>query len=97
MKRTNPQPSIVSLRANLASTFCALLLFNREIEMQTSNRHHANRPSRYTDADYARMEAAIQARERLIAMQRARERLARLAFTAMVIFLVIAMFYAGTN
>ena len=65
--------------------------------MQTSNRQHANRPSRYTDADYARMEAAIKARERLIAMQRARERIARLAFVATVIFLTVALFYAGTN
>lgn len=65
--------------------------------MQTSNRNHANRPSRYTNADYARMEAAIQARERMIAMQRARERIARLAFTAMVIFLAVAMFYGATG
>lgn len=65
--------------------------------METSNRHHANRPSRYTAADYARMEAAIRARERMIAMQRARERIALIAFMAMVIFLTVALFYAGTN
>lgn len=65
--------------------------------METSNRHHANRPSRYTDADYARMEAAIQARERMIAMQRAKERIARLAFMAMAIFLAVAMFYGATG
>lgn len=65
--------------------------------METSNRHHANRPSRYTAADYARMDAAIQARERLIAMQRARERIARLAFVAMVIFLTVALFYAASG
>lgn len=65
--------------------------------MQTSNRYHANRPSRYTDADYARMDAAIKARERLIAMQRAKERIARLAFMAMVIFLAVALFYVGTG
>ena len=65
--------------------------------MQTSNRHHSNRPSRYTDADYARMDAAIKARERMIAMQRARERIARLAFVAMVIFLTVALFYAASG
>ena len=50
-----------------------------------------------TPSDIARMNAAIVARDKRVAIAEMKERLARLTFCAVVIFLGVAMFYAGTN
>ena len=50
-----------------------------------------------TPADIARMNAAITARDKRVAIERMKERLARLAVCAITIFLGIALFYGATN
>ena len=50
-----------------------------------------------TPSDIARMNAAIAAHDKRVAIVEMKERLARLAFCVVVIFLGVAMFYAATG
>lgn len=50
-----------------------------------------------TPSDIARMNVAIAARDKRVAIERMKERLARLAVCAMVIAIGVAMFYVGTE
>lgn len=50
-----------------------------------------------TPSDIARMNAAIAARDKRVAIERMKERLARLAVCAIAIFLGVAMFYGATG
>ena len=50
-----------------------------------------------TPSDIARMNAAIAARNKRVAIERMKERLARLAVCAMVIVIGVAMFYGATG
>ena len=50
-----------------------------------------------TPSDIARMNAAIAARDKRVAIERMKEGLARLAVCAMVIAIGVAMFYGATG
>ena len=50
-----------------------------------------------TPSDIARMNAAIAARDKRVAIAEMKERLARLAVCAMVIAIGVAMFYVGLS
>ena len=50
-----------------------------------------------TPADIAGMNAAIAARDKRVAIERMKERLARRAVCAIAIFLGVAMFYGATG
>ena len=50
-----------------------------------------------TPSDIARMNAAIAARDKRVAIAEMKERLARLVCIALGIFIVIAMFYGATG
>lgn len=52
---------------------------------------------RQTPSDIARMNAAIAARDKRVAIAEMKERLARLVFCAVVIFIGVALFYAATG
>lgn len=51
----------------------------------------------YTSDERRRMADAISAHDRAVQLREACERLARLTVVAVVIFLVIALFYVGTR
>lgn len=57
-----------------------------------ANRHHANRPTRYTNADHMRMRAADDAHARRIAAQRTRARLCAAAYCLGIVILAIVMY-----
>lgn len=65
--------------------------------METYNRHHANRPTRYTAADYARMADAVARHDARIARAAMKARLYCLAYCCTCVAVAVAMFYAGTN
>jgi len=50
-----------------------------------------------TPSDIARMNAAIAARDKRVAIERMKERLTRLAMCAMMIAIGVAMFYGATG
>ena len=62
-----------------------------------SNRFRSNRPTPLTNADRARMRAAIEAHDRRQATARAWRRLHRLAAACIGAGLAVALFYSATN
>lgn len=62
-----------------------------------TNRTHANRPSRLTQADRERMAQAVAQGDKRRRDARARERLARLAVACIALAVVVSLFYSATN